>query len=146
MASETLRHLIPHAGSMCLIDEILSWDATRLACRTRSHRAMDNPLRRAGMLHGIHAVEYAGQASALHSGLLTPTDRDERIRGGLLVGVKDAEWRIERLDTLPETLEIEVERLFADARNAIYRYCLSSGDRPVASGRLTVMADRETAA
>ena len=43
---------IPHQGSMCLLDEVLSWDLQRISCRSISHRAPDNPLRAHGRLGG----------------------------------------------------------------------------------------------
>ena len=36
---------IPHTGRMCLLDEVLAWDARRIRCRSASHRSADNPLR-----------------------------------------------------------------------------------------------------
>ena len=47
---EWIEQHIPHKGRMCLLDEVLSWDATRIRCRSSSHRARDNPLRAHGRL------------------------------------------------------------------------------------------------
>jgi len=30
--------LIPHAGPMCLLDAVLAWDMTTIACVASSHR------------------------------------------------------------------------------------------------------------
>ena len=46
----TIAHLIPHAGSMCLLDEVLSWDEDTISCRSMQHRGPDNPLRQGGRL------------------------------------------------------------------------------------------------
>ncbi len=64
-----LAALLPHAGAMVLLDAIVEWDAQRILCRSRSHLAPDNPLRRAGRLHAICAAEYALQAAALHGAM-----------------------------------------------------------------------------
>ena len=29
---------IPHKGRMCLLDEVLHWDATQIRCRSNTHR------------------------------------------------------------------------------------------------------------
>ncbi|MDB6106527.1 MAG: hypothetical protein JWO52_6526, partial [Gammaproteobacteria bacterium] len=35
---------IPHQDGMCLLDEVLSWDATQARCRSSTHRSAENPL------------------------------------------------------------------------------------------------------
>ena len=61
--------LIPHQGSMCLLDEIVAWDARDILCRSRTHLDPDNPLRRAGVLGMVCGIEYGLQAAALHGAL-----------------------------------------------------------------------------
>ena len=39
--------LIPHTGTMCLLDEVLEWDEVHLHARSAGHRNADNPLRAA---------------------------------------------------------------------------------------------------
>src|SRR5574337_1263109 len=58
--------LIPHAGTMCLLDEVMDWNATRLHACSASHSRPDNPLRADGMLHAVNLCEYAAQAMAVH--------------------------------------------------------------------------------
>jgi predicted hotdog family 3-hydroxylacyl-ACP dehydratase len=65
----SLAALLPHAGSMVLLDAVVSWDERAIRCRSRSHLAPDNPLRRDGRLHAICGVEYALQAAALHGAM-----------------------------------------------------------------------------
>ena len=60
---------IPHKGRMCLLDEVLSWDALRIRCRSGTHRAADNPLRAHGRLGVACGIEYAAQAMAVHGAL-----------------------------------------------------------------------------
>ena len=47
---EEIAALIPHAGTMCLLDEVLRWDDASIRCRSARYRAEDNPMRRAGRL------------------------------------------------------------------------------------------------
>jgi predicted hotdog family 3-hydroxylacyl-ACP dehydratase len=56
-----IRALIPHAGAMCLLDRVESWDATHIRCVTDSHHRADNPLRQSNGLRAICGVEYAAQ-------------------------------------------------------------------------------------
>ncbi|HYN38384.1 MAG TPA: hypothetical protein VES39_03940, partial [Rhodospirillales bacterium] len=53
-----LAMLIPHAGSMCLLDGVLAWDDLSITCIAHTHRVADNPLRQGGRLAGLNAVEY----------------------------------------------------------------------------------------
>src|SRR5881398_1435622 len=64
-----IRRLIPHAGTMCLLDSVLGWDDESIVCTTNTHRDEANPLRRDGRLSALHALEYAAQAAAIHGGL-----------------------------------------------------------------------------
>lgn len=61
---------IPHSGSMCLLERLVSWDAQAIHCTTTTHRREDNPLRTASGLLSPNAIEYAAQAMALHGGLI----------------------------------------------------------------------------
>ena len=60
---------IPHRARMCLLDEVVSWDAARISCRAVSHRDPDHPLRAHGRLGVACGVEYAAQAMAVHGAL-----------------------------------------------------------------------------
>ncbi|PYK43074.1 MAG: 3-hydroxylacyl-ACP dehydratase, partial [Verrucomicrobia bacterium] len=37
-----IRTLIPHAGSMCLLDSVLDWDDESIVCITNTHRDPTN--------------------------------------------------------------------------------------------------------
>ena len=70
---------LPHAGRMCLLERVETWDGESITCIASSHRDADNPLRANGRLHAVCGVEYAAQAMALHGSLLaadTPTAMD----------------------------------------------------------------------
>ena len=70
LAHAELEALIPHAGGMCLLDTVESWDAETIHCRSLSHLRADNPLREKGRLAALHLAEYGAQAMAVHGGLL----------------------------------------------------------------------------
>jgi predicted hotdog family 3-hydroxylacyl-ACP dehydratase len=60
---------IPHHGRMCLLDEVLEWDAQHIRCRSGTHRQPDHPLRSQGRLGAACGIEYAAQAMAVHGAL-----------------------------------------------------------------------------
>ena len=62
--------LVPHAGPMCLLDAVLAWDMTTIACIASSHRSVGNPLAANDRLDAVCGVEYASQAMAVHGGLI----------------------------------------------------------------------------
>src|SRR5437763_16790238 len=64
-----IRRLIPHAGTMCLLDSVLGWDDESIVCTANTHRDESNQLRRDGRLSALHALEYGAQAAAFHGGL-----------------------------------------------------------------------------
>lgn len=62
--------LIPHSGTMCLLDFVERWDAKSIRCLTGRHRRRDNPLARPeGGIGGVCVVELAAQAMAVHGRL-----------------------------------------------------------------------------
>ena len=132
------RHLIPHAGSMCLLDEVVDWDAMRLHARSGSHPRVDNPLRADGMLHAVNLCEYAAQAMAVH-GALRERDAGGTARPGFLVALREVDLRVERIDDLEGKLQIHVECLIAVADSLQYAFRVEHGGNVLASGRAAVM-------
>lgn len=131
-------HLIPHAGAMCLLDEVVDWDATRLHARSASHLRADNPLRADGMLHAVNLCEYAAQAMALH-GALRGRAAGAVARPGLLVALRDVALAVERVDDLPGRLQIHVECLIAMADSLQYDFRVEHRGGVLATGRAAVM-------
>ena len=136
-----IAELIPHAGSMCLLDAVLDYDDERMVCSASSHRQAAHPLAHAGRLGAACAIEYAAQAMALH-GALTRL-QGQRPRAGLLIGLRDTVIGAQALDSLAEDLRIEVEQVAGGAGGVIYRFAVSAGDVSVASGRATVVLDEK---
>ena len=83
-----IRDLLPHAGLMCLLEEVVDWDDAQVLLATRTHLRADNPLRRAGRLDMLHLCEYGAQAMAVHGGLLAHRE-GRRAAPGLLVSLRD---------------------------------------------------------
>jgi predicted hotdog family 3-hydroxylacyl-ACP dehydratase len=127
---------LPHAGSMRLLEQVLDWDEASIRCATASHRSVENPLRRDGILGAVLAVEYAAQAAAVHGVLSKVLDGRVEL---LLAAVRDLELGVGRLDTLPSPLQVGA-RLEGRARaNAIYRFTLTSAGQPCVRGAITLV-------
>jgi predicted hotdog family 3-hydroxylacyl-ACP dehydratase len=130
---------IPHKGSMCLLDEVRSWDETAIVCKASSHRALTHPLRGTDGLGITAGIEYAAQAMAIHGALL---DKDvAEARAGYLTSTRDVTWQVQRLSDVAGDLEIRAERLSANVSNVMYQFSVWGDGRQVLSGRATVILD-----
>ena len=130
--------LVPHAGSMCLIDAVASWDQASVSCRSASHRRAEHPLRRDGTLSSIHLLEYAAQATAVHGGLVAG-DGGRRVPPKYLAAARDFEVRVAALDDVHADLQIDAERLLTMGDSILYRFHVSADGQLLASGRLTIV-------
>ena len=133
---------IPHQGRMCLLDEVLSWDAARIRCRATSHRSSDNPLRAHGRLGAACGVEYAAQAMAVHGAIMAQT-AGAATRGGLLTSVRNLVLLVHRLDDLETDLIASAERLAGDEGSTLYEFTVSSAGRELLSGRISIVFQAE---
>jgi predicted hotdog family 3-hydroxylacyl-ACP dehydratase len=124
---------------MCLLDSVLSWDGTRIECRTATHRDADNPLRSHGRLGCACGVEYAAQAMAVHGALVA--DADGAPARGYLVGVRRTVLHVARLDDIETDLFVSGERISGDAMIVLYQFSVHNALRTFLSGRATVALD-----
>jgi predicted hotdog family 3-hydroxylacyl-ACP dehydratase len=132
---------IPHAGNMCLLDEVLSWDPTRIECRSATHRAADNPLRAHGRLGSACGIEYAAQAMAVHGALAAA--RNSAPAAGYLAGVRAVVLHVEWLDDVQGDLLISSERINGDDTIVMYQFSVHGAARPLVNGRATIVLNAE---
>lgn len=130
--------LIPHKGSMCLLDVVEHWDPAGIRCRSETHRSTGHPLRSEGKLSAVHLVEYGAQAMAIHGGLLERTSGGVA-RPGLLVAIRDVKLEIAYLDDLAAPLIVSARRLVANADGWLYGFEVDAAGKTLASGRVAVM-------
>jgi predicted hotdog family 3-hydroxylacyl-ACP dehydratase len=129
---------IPHSGTMCLLEGLLSWDAEHALCRASSHRDATNPLRSPGGLLAPVAIEYAAQVMALHGALTAQPGSVPS--AGFLAAVRGVNLHVERLDGVPGWLMVGVTRLAGAEAQAIYRFELhDETGRLLVDGRATVV-------
>lgn len=131
--------VIPHAGSMCLLDGVLECDVQRIRCISSTHRNANNPLRASNELSALCGIEFAAQAMAVHG--VWGGQIDRKPRAGYLVGLRDVTCNSMRLDTLQDDLIIEAEKLMGDEARVIYQFTLHAGQSEIMSGRATVVLD-----
>jgi len=136
MPEVRIADLVPHQGAMCLLDGIEAWSASHVHAVSRTHRAVDHPLRVAGGLPAMALVEYAAQAMALHGAL---QGQGRANRPGMLAAVRDVRLAVDRIDDLADPLDVRVTREFADARMLSYAFEVAAGGRVLATGRATVV-------
>lgn len=136
--ADQIRNLIPHAGSMCLLDAVLSFDAESIVCIARSHRSETNPLRENNKLHAVCGIEYAAQAMALHGALLS-ANPSQTPRAGRLAGVRSVQLTASRLDDIPEDLAIHATQLMGDENSMVYEFTVEIPNRVLLNGKATVV-------
>ena len=131
--------MIPHAGDMCLIDEVEYWDKDVIRCLSNTHRQSGNPLRNVNCLHAVTGIEYAAQAMAVHGGLVDK----KPLAGGYLASVRDLVFETRSLNELDGPLQIEATCLNRDGVGLVYKFVIHNNDREVLSGRASVFLNKQ---
>ena len=139
LAKTDWAQLIPHAGTMCLLDAVLVWDERSIHAISASHARADNPLRSPQGLHAVHLAEYGAQAMAVHAALLARAGGVASARSGRLVSLRDVQLSEEYVDHLDGHLDVHAECLYADEAGAQYAFRIEHRGRLLASGRAAVI-------
>jgi predicted hotdog family 3-hydroxylacyl-ACP dehydratase len=144
---------IPHHGRMCLLDEVMEWDAQHIRCRSGTHRLPDHPLRSQGRLGVACGIEYAAQAMAVHGALAGGALADagkgrsevvfRRSDAGFLASLRDVRLHVLRLDDIESDLICDALLVAGDQGSALYEFAIrSEAERQrLLSGRATVVFD-----
>jgi predicted hotdog family 3-hydroxylacyl-ACP dehydratase len=133
-----IRTLIPHSGTMCLLDEVTQWDDRSITCITNTHRDPANPLRRDERLSAVHAFEYGAQAAAVHGGLRARSV-GKIAPPGYLAALRDARLHVAFLDDIRSPLQICANRLFGDGANTVYECRVLADNVLLANARVTII-------
>ena len=131
---------IPHDGRMCLLDEVIEWDARHVRCRSGTHRWLDHPLCSRGRLGIACGIEYAAQTMAVH-GALAGGAVEARPESGFLASLRDVRLHVLRLDDLESDLYCDAALVAGDRSSALYEFALSCDAKRLLSGRATVVFD-----
>jgi predicted hotdog family 3-hydroxylacyl-ACP dehydratase len=139
--------LIPHKGSMCLLDNVISVSAENIVCQTRSHQRNDNPLLANDILAPVVLVEYAAQAAALHQPWLAREQGgDQTADKGYLAALRNVKYGSQaNIAALQDTLTVTAEKLMHSADGLIYQFQVSAAEELLASGRFVIATGVESA-
>lgn len=131
--------LIPHAGAMVLLDEVVACDEQGIRCRTHSHRDPANPLTVDGVLPIWAGIEYAAQAMAAHFAL--QAGAQGAATSGLFGGLRDVICAAVRLDDVDSPLVVAASRVSFDPAGSIYDFTVTAeaSGRELLRGRATVV-------
>ncbi|SFR93909.1 Predicted 3-hydroxylacyl-ACP dehydratase, HotDog domain [Dyella sp. OK004] len=132
-------HLIPHAGTMCLLDAVVAWSDASIHAVSGGHADTLHPLRTDEGLHAVHLAEYGAQAMAVHGALGQRVRGVEVARGGRLVSLRDLKLEVEYVDAGAGRLDVHAERLAADDSGAQYVFRVEQAGQLLASGRAAVL-------
>ncbi|MCC6139952.1 MAG: 3-hydroxylacyl-ACP dehydratase [Nitrospira sp.] len=137
LTKDEIDRLLPHGGSMRLLDAVEAWDEASIRCRTATHRDPAHPLRYRGQLSVSVGLEYAAQAMGVHVGLLA-RDRETVGQIGYVGSVRDVTFEIERLDDTAADLIVEAARLVEGDQSYMYRFTVRLDHRTVIEGRASI--------
>ncbi len=138
-ALPVIQSLIPHAGTMCLLDSVESFNDTRIVCKASSHRNPDNPLRLNNRLSVQAGIEYAAQAVAAHGSLLARQhDAAASPRGGMIAVLTDINWHTDRLDIEIDDLTVRAEKLADLPQGLNYRFAIEADRQTLLEGELII--------
>lgn len=133
-----ISRLVPHSGTMCLLDSVEAWDADHIVCCATSHLRRDNPLRDDSGLRAVCAIEYGAQAIAAHAALLDGSQRPSAT-GGVLAAVRNVTTTMSHINELRGPLTILATLQLSHQQGRIYDVTVTGGGRTVLTGRLSVM-------
>lgn len=125
--------LIPHGDAMCMLDEIIAWDETRIHGRSHNVATSTNPLFENGRLDTVLLLEYGAQAAAVHSALLHSKLGESR--PAYIGAVKDVELFAAMADN-STALDLHLQCLLSSSQGAIYELLAQQADTTLLRGRL----------
>jgi predicted hotdog family 3-hydroxylacyl-ACP dehydratase len=138
---DVISQLIPHQGSMSLLERVVRWDGSTIDAVAISHRSAGHPLRTNGQLRAVHLCEYGAQAAALHGGLVARA-AGGAAAPGYLVSLRDVALACRRIDALAGELVIRAELLLQDSGSWQYLFAATHEGAKLATGRLAIIRRR----
>jgi len=140
--TRSIAELVPHAGRMVLLDDIIEHDGDHILCRARTGPPGEHPLASDGQLPAEILAEYGAQAIAVHGGLLN--NLETAPRPGRLVALGRFLLYCSSLKR-DCRLAVRAQRLAGDSNGQVYDFEVSDVENGLlAQGRATIMfADRE---
>ena len=131
--------LLPHGKTMCMLDEVVSWDAEKIHCRSNNFTS-NNPLFENGELETVILIEYAAQAAGVHAALLqpvSPLDEKGQSRPAYIGAVKNVEL-LKPVSDNGTAVELTAHCLLNNSTGAIYDVIAQQQDVILMRGRLVL--------
>lgn len=138
MSHNPLSSLIPHQGTMCLLERVLEWNDSSVRLETDTHRSPENPLRSGVGLRAIHLCEYGAQAMAIH-GALQAQAHGGAAAPGMLVSLRSVTFNCDYIDRLAGSLLVEAQCLHASESSLQYAFRIWHAGELLAAGRAAVV-------
>ena len=132
-----IESLIPHTGTMCLLDSVEQWDEQAITCISASHHRCDNPLREAGKLSCAVLIEYAAQAAAIHAALTGSGIGAGRT--ALIGAVKALQLHRRYVSVELAVLTIIAQSILQSGDGAIYQIAVQAGDDLLIEARVVLV-------
>ena len=130
---KTLDGLIPHGGSMRLLDRVVAYTEHDIECTTSTHSSPGHALRSDDQLSALHLIEYAAQAMAAHGALTSGS-----VQAAMLAAVRDIQLHVERIDNIHSRLNIKATRRIAQSRGSIYDFIIRDDRQVLCEGRISI--------
>jgi predicted hotdog family 3-hydroxylacyl-ACP dehydratase len=123
---------------MVLLDSITAYDQAHITCTAVSHLAHDNPLRVSGRLSVYAGIEYAAQAMAAHTRLLSAESPATAPRRGVLAVASKVKAYTHWLDDVAGPLTIKSAIVAQTSDSSLCRFSVSRNTQVLLQGQLTV--------
>jgi len=127
--------LIPHSGRMCLIDTVVQWGPNSIECQGVCDQAT-HPLLREGRLPSTSAIEYAGQAAAVHGALL---DKAKEAKAGFLGKLTEISFSSNIIEKEEGPLNIVAHLVSRSEQGCIYKFEVTGAIHFVATGQFMIV-------
>lgn len=129
--------LIPHKGSMCLLDAVEHWDQQTVTCISTSHHLPHNPLLEDGRLSAMVLVEYAAQAAAIHACLTGAGIGGTRT--ALIGAVKALKLHCRCVTPSQKILTVAAQSILQSGGGAIYQVTVRAQDELLVEARIVLV-------
>ena len=148
---EEISIYLPHKGTMMLIDKIESFTENEIIAKSINHLDINHPLLKENRLGLAIGIEYAAQASAIHSRInaeVNIQNIDKHLPNvqtslapiipGKLVSVREINCFSKYLNIPKTSLIISAKQEQVSAQALIYSFLVANENQKLISGRLMI--------
>ena len=126
--------LIPHQGSMCLLERVVEWDDQHVVLETASHRSPQTPCALTAGCERSICASTARRPWPCMAGCARQVSGVQP-KPGMLVSLRSVQFGRDYIEDLPGDLRVEAVCLQADAASLQYRFRVTHAEEMLAEGR-----------